>query len=36
MEMPIGADYILFPALPHDELERVLREHKLLTADMPK
>ncbi len=26
----IGADYILIPALPHDELQRVLREHKLL------
>ncbi|MGI8772319.1 MAG: P1 family peptidase [Acidobacteriaceae bacterium] len=28
----IGADYILFPALPHAELQRVLSEHKLLTS----
>jgi D-aminopeptidase len=27
----IGADYIVMPALPHEELQRVLREHKLLT-----
>jgi L-aminopeptidase/D-esterase-like protein len=26
----IGADYMLIPALPHDEVQRVLREHKLL------
>ncbi len=26
----IGSDYILIPALPHDELQRVLREHKVL------
>jgi D-aminopeptidase len=32
----IGADYVLFPALPHDGLQRVLREHKLLTADVRK
>jgi D-aminopeptidase len=25
-----GANYIVAPALPHDELQRVLREHKLL------
>lgn len=32
----IGADYILSPALPHDELQRVLRDHKLLTVDAQK
>jgi L-aminopeptidase/D-esterase-like protein len=32
----IGGDYILMPALPHDELQRVLREHKLLHEEAGK
>jgi L-aminopeptidase/D-esterase-like protein len=32
----IGADYVVVPALPHEELQRVLRDHKLLTAEAAK
>jgi D-aminopeptidase len=32
----VGGDYILMPALPHDELQRVLREHKLLHEEAGK
>jgi len=32
----VGADYILIPALPHDELRRVLLEHKLLSEPSQK
>jgi D-aminopeptidase len=32
----IGANYIVAPALPHDELQRVLRDHKLLNEQAVK
>jgi len=32
----VGGDYIVIPALPHEELQRVLREHKILVEEHGK